>query len=137
MEKDMETKTFHSRKGMNILTKMLLLLLLPMLVFLIFANRSIHSVVKVTSARLVEYELMGMTYVMGLDLSNISSEKMQYRDGSLYKGEINLSESSNFIKEFAENTGVDITVFWNSESVSTSIKDASGAPVGSFQLDKK
>ncbi len=137
MEKDKKIKELTSRKGVNILTKMILLLLIPMLIFLLFANISVRDVVKVTSAKLVQYELKGMTYVMSLDLSNISCDKMQYRDGSLYKGEVNLSESSQFIQQFAENTAVDITVFWNDQSVSTSIKDDSGANVGSFSLDKR
>lgn len=137
MEKDKKIKELTSRKGVNILTKMILLLLIPMLIFVLFANISIRDVVKVTSAKLVQYELKGMTYVMSLDLSNISGDKMQYRDGSLYKGEVNLSESSQFIQQFAENTAVDITVFWNDQSVSTSIKDNSGANVGSFSLDKR
>lgn len=136
MEKDRKLEKFQSRKGINILTKMLVLLLLPMLIFLLFANGNIHSLVKTTSAELVEYELMGMTYVMDLDLSNISSEKMQYKDGSLYKGQMNLSESREFIDQFAKNTGVDITVFWNAESVATSIKDTSGNPQNNISLDK-
>lgn len=133
----MGTKEFKARKGVNILTKMLLVLLVPMLVFLLFANNSIISIAKATSEKLISYQLKGMTYVMSLDLSNISGEKMQYRDGSLYKGEMNLSENSAFIEQFAKNTSVDITVFWNGQSVSTSIKDASGASLGSFQLDKR
>ena len=52
MEKDKKIKELTSRKGVNILTKMILLLLIPMLIFLLFANISVRDVVKVTSAKL-------------------------------------------------------------------------------------
>lgn len=138
MEKNMgmEHREFKARRGINILERMLFLLIVPMVVFLLFADVSIRSMVDVSSSKLVKYQLMGMTYVMNLDLSNISAEKMQYRDGSLYKGEVNLSENRSFIDQFAENTGVDITVFWDSQSVSTSIKDDSGTPL-TFSMDKQ
>jgi methyl-accepting chemotaxis protein len=126
----------NEKKKTNLLVKLMAVLTVPMIIVIVMAVLSLRSMSVITAQRMARQELMSVSYAVTKGIESLSDGSLQYKDGSLYKGDINLAQS-DFINNFVENTGVDITVFWNQESVLTSIQDSSGNQPDSFSHDGK
>lgn len=111
------------KKGMNLMAKLLMIILTPIIVIALFAIIAMKHVGEGTARNLVEQELYAMQHAMEINLENASSSPLRYEDGNLYKGEVNLSADTQFLKTFMENTGVDVSLFWGTEMVVTSFSD--------------
>ena len=112
------------RKGANLMIKILSIVLIPMVILIIFAALSLEAVGNDTAEKLVEQELRSTEYAMELCMNNLSTDGYRYENGNLYKGQINLSQDQYFLKNFKDNTGVDIAFFWGNELIVTGIEGA-------------
>lgn len=132
-----EGEGFKAKKGVNILMKMMCAMLVPMIVIVIMAILALRAVGNDTAEKMVEQELKAMAYVMESSLGQTAPGELSYRDGNLYKGEMNLTEGQAFLDNFETNTNVDVTIFWGTSSTVTSIKDASGSRVSNVEVSSR
>lgn len=135
MEEQIKEKNIKTKKGINILVKMLLTLLVPMITIVIMSALALEAVGSGTAEVMVEQELKAVAYAMQSNLNSAMPGNLSYENGSLYKGEVNISENSQFIDDFADNTDVEIALFWGSENVISGVKNTSGQRVTGITAD--
>lgn len=97
-EAGIEEKEVKRKKGFNLLVKMLGVMLLPLIIIVIFAVLALQAVGNSTAENLVKSELGGMQYAV------------EWK-----------SADAAFLKEFKENTGVDVALFEGADMTVSSI----------------
>lgn len=133
MEEKIISKEFKQKKGANILIKMMAAFMVPILVIMLLSIISLRNIGNIVAQKMAGEKLQGMAYMLESSLSNFSSDGIEYRDGGLYKGQLNLTEDKAFIERIASDTSTEVTVFWNSESLISTINGNSER----FSLDKR
>lgn len=141
-ERQMETNqseevAFEKKKGMNLMVKILITAMIPLVLIVIMAGLAIRIVGVDLSNKLVQHELRATVYAMEMTLSNLSDGDYRSDGKSLYKGSYNLTENQDFMDEFKKNTDVDITLFWGKTRMATSIFDNSGKRVIGTEISEK
>lgn len=138
MEANQNQETvIQKKKGMNLMVKILIAALIPLIILVIIAGVAIRSVGVSIANKLVEHELSATVYAMETTLSALSKGDYRSDGTSLYKGNYNITENQDILDEFVENTGVDVTLFWGTTRLATSITDASGKRVVGTEISEK
>lgn len=115
------------KKGLKLLSKMLLAVVLPLIAIVIISAAALNVVGSTTAAGCTERELETAVYAIEHELDLLAEGDFTAVDGILYKGEYDISSDTTFFDEFKESTDVDITYFWGKERLATSVVDATGA----------
>lgn len=131
----MMDESVKRKKGINILVKMLLVLLIPMVTIVIMLALALEAVGRGTAQVMAERELSAIAYAMETNLSNAADGEFSYQDGSMYKGELNLTGNEAFLDSFVEETGVGVALYWGSENVASGIRNASGVKATGLSVD--
>lgn len=131
----MMDESVKRKKGINILVKMLLVLLIPMVTIVIMSALALEAVGRGTAQVMAERELSAIAYAMETNLSNAADGEFSYQDGSMYKGELNLTGNEAFLDSFVEETGVGVALYWGSENVASGIRNASGVKATGLSVD--
>lgn len=127
----------QGKKGFKLLSKILLVVMIPMVLLVWMAGSAIKTVGTTTSSRLINHELKATSYAMEIYMDSLSEEDYSFKDGNLYKGNVNISERQSILDEFKANSDVDVSIFWNGERVATSIVNEDGKrPIGE-KIDSK
>lgn len=121
-----EVSEIKKKKGLKLLSKMLLAVTIPLVALVVFAGLALEAVGSKTAAGCTETELQTAVYAIEHELALLSDGDFNAADGVLYKGEYDLSADTGFFDDFKNNTGVDITLFWGNERLATSVVDTSG-----------
>ena len=118
---------------MKLRTRIVLLALIPaIIVSLCQYASSMYQLEKGTTSE--AYEGMQATAVMASTLLDaIDTGNYQVKDGSLYKGDDNLSENADFFDALKEKSGYDATLFYGDMRYLTTLKDAISSVM---QIDK-
>lgn len=131
-----DEKSVQIRKGANLLVKILLVILVPMLVLVIFAVLALRSVGDKTASVLVEEELSAMQYMLQQNLLNAGDGEFTMADGQMYKGEVPLSGENGLLAVIRQNTGIESAVFIGTDMVASSMDGGNGETVSSRISDK-
>lgn len=112
---------------MKLRTRIVLLALIPaIIVSLCQYTSSMYQLEKGTTSE--AYEGMQATAVMANSLlDSIDPGEYQVKDGSLYKGDANLSDHADFFDALKEKSGYDATLFYGDTRYLTTLKDTSGS----------
>lgn len=121
-----EEIALQKKKGMNLMMKILVVVLIPLILLVITAGGAIQSVGDAVSGRLVKHELNASMYGAKIILSMLGGTNYRLADGELYKGDYNISYNQGFLEQFKDCTDVDVTIFWGTTRMATSILDESG-----------
>lgn len=125
MEKE-ETKVIKKKKGMNMIMKILVVALIPLILLVSMAGVAISSVGTEVSERLVKHELNATMYGMNIILAILGGTNYRCVDDVLYKGDYDISHNQGFLDQFKDRTDVDVTIFFGTTRMATSILDESG-----------
>lgn len=115
------------KKGLKLLTKMLMAVTIPLVALVIIAALALNAVGSTTAAGCTERELATAVYAVKHQMEMLAEGDFSVTDGILYKGEYDVSADTAFFDEFKESTTVDITIFWGNERLATSVVDKTGA----------
>lgn len=108
---------------MNFLTKLLLLIFIPIVLLATVTAISLLSTADRLSSLMIQEELNGVS-TLALDrLNALSISNWEYTDDVLSKGKISLADNK-LIDRLAKQTNTDITLFWGDTRVITTIRDA-------------
>lgn len=135
MEENKVLEKIKTKKGANILVKMLSVLLIPMITIVVMAALALEAVGSGAAEVMVEHELKALAYAMEMNIDNAAEGALAYENGNLYKGALNLSENVQFLDGFTTQTDVEICLFWGSKSVASGIVDAAGNRVTDIAVD--
>ncbi len=125
------------KKGFNLLVKILMMVLIPLLVISVFSCLSLNEVGETVSYKLINHELHAVVYSVETTLNLLDSGEYNYKDGAIYKGEYNITEHIDVLDDIKDHSEVDITIFWNDVRAATTIKDSSGNRILGTTADPK
>lgn len=124
--KVMKDNAMKKKKGLNLMMKILVVALIPLIILVVMAGMSIRSVGNTVSERLVQHELRTSMYAIKTTLQMIDDSDYSSDGVSLFKGDYNISDNQKFMDDFRDNTGIDVTLFYGKVRMATSIFDGSG-----------
>lgn len=125
----MDDKVLEKKKGLNLMTKILITALIPLILIVVLAGVSIHSVGSVVAKKLVMHEMQTASYALEMTLDSLGSGDYHSDGTNLYKGNYNLNSNNQTIDDFKKKTNVDVTVFWKKTRMVTSAIDKDGKRV--------
>lgn len=135
MEEKQEEEIIKRKKGFNILVKMLVTLLIPLITIVVMSALALEAVGSGTAEVMVEQELGALAYALENTISNAAEGNFSYQDGTLYKGELALTGDAGILDSFADNTEVDAALFWGGENVASAVRSTSGGSAVSLTVD--
>ena len=95
-----EASDIKKKKGLKLLSKMLLAVTIPLIALVVFAGLALEAVGSKTAAGCTETELQTAVYAIEHELNMLAAGEFSAADGNLYKGEYNLSEDTGFFYDF-------------------------------------
>ena len=119
----------EKKKGLNLMTKILITALIPLILIVVLAGVSIHSVGSVVAKKLVMHEMQTASYSLEMTFDSLGSGDYHSDGTNLYKGNYNLNSNNQTIDDFKKKTNVDVTVFWKKTRMVTSAIDKDGKRV--------
>lgn len=122
----MDDKVLEKKKGLNLMIKILITALIPLILIVVLAGVSIHSVGSVVARKLVMHEMQTASYALEMTLDSLGSGDYRSDGTNLYKGNYNLTSNNQTIDDFKKKTNVDVTVFWKKTRMVTSVIDKNG-----------
>lgn len=125
----MDDKVLEKKKGLNLMTKILITALIPLILIVVIAGVSIYSVGSEVAKKLVMHEMQTASYALEMTLDSLGSGDYHSDGTNLYKGNYNLNSNNQTIDDFKKKTNVDITVFWKKTRMVTSVIDKDGKRV--------
>lgn len=125
----MDDRVLEKKKGLNLMTKILITALIPLILIVVIAGVSIHSVGSVVARKLVMHEMQTASYALEMTLDSLGSGDYHSDGTNLYKGNYNLNSNNQTIDDFKKKTNVDVTVFWKKTRMVTSVIDKDGKRV--------
>lgn len=134
---EQETIVLEKKKGLNLMMKILVVAVIPLILLVIISGFAIRTVGVSVSEKCVQHELNASTYALEQTLSLLSDGDWSYDGNTLYKGEYNVSDSQEFLDSFKEHTDVDVTIFWGTTRMATSIFDMNGNRVVGTEISDK
>lgn len=129
----MQKSKTATKKGLNLLVKIMAIVLLPMVVLVVFAVLALRAVGGDTAGGIMKQTLSAMEYSMEVNLNNFSDGDYHYEADGLYKGDVNLTQGNEFLVQYKENTGIDTVVFGGDKALVSSMN----TDVASIVLDKE
>lgn len=125
----MDDRVLEKKKGLNLMTKILITALIPLILIVVIAGVSIHSVGSVVARKLVKHELQTASYALEMTLDSLGGGDYRSDGTNLYRGNYNLTANNQTIDDFKKKTNVDVTVFWKKTRMVTSVIDKDGKRV--------
>ena len=122
----MDDRVLEKKKGLNLMTKILITALIPLILIVVIAGVTIHSVGSVVARKLVKHEMQTASYALEMTLDSLGSGDYRSDGTNLYKGNYNLTSNNQTIDNFKKKTNVDVTVFWKKTRMVTSVIDKDG-----------
>ena len=114
------------KKGLKLLSKMLLAVTIPLVVLVVLAGVALEAVGSKVAAGCTETELQTAVYAVEHELDLLSEGDFSVADGVMYKGDYDISSDTSFFDDFKKSRDVDITYFWGNERMATSVVDGFG-----------
>lgn len=125
----MDDRVLEKKKGLNLMIKILITALIPLILIVVLAGVSIHSVGSVVARKLVMHEMQTASYALEMTFDSLGSGDYHSDGTNLYKGNYNLNSNNQTIDDFKKKTNVDVTVFWKKTRMVTSVIDKDGKRV--------
>ena len=100
------------RKGANMVVKILAIVLVPLAAIALIAILALNSAGDKISDQMMQHELAATEYALEMSLTNSAPGDFRYENGTLYKGELNLTDNKQVLDSLQQNAGVDVALFW-------------------------
>ena len=114
------------KKGLGLMFELLSIVLIPVIFVGAFCLLSLRNVGNRTATRVMTHELEAMEYSVESSLKMKDAGDYALVGGELYKGEFNLSQNTQVLDELANETNVDISIYYGDTAMYSTIKDGSG-----------
>lgn len=132
-----QTERVKKKKGFNLMIKILMLALVPIIIIVVMAVLAIRSVGIQVSEKLIRHELNATVYAMEMTLTAINDGDYHCDGTNLYKGNYNVTKNEATLDGFKKDTGVDVTIFWEKTRMATTIINSAGNRVVGTDISDK
>lgn len=100
----------RGNKGANLLVKIMVVVLVPMIVLVTMALLALDNACQTTASMVVNQALTAVKY-MTIDSLSRFGEPMSVVDGELIKGDVKVSGADGLLAEYKRNTNIDVAIF--------------------------
>ena len=122
---------------MNLTTKILLCVALPILVLVTFAVLAIRNVGNLMAEQMLEQRLLISDHSLAQMFNLVSTDAFHMEGDDIYLGSVNLTEDNSVIDTFHQETGIDVAVFYGTTRRATTVRDQNGnRAVGTLMSDQ-
>lgn len=115
------------KKGMNLIGKILIVAMIPMIVIVFFATLAIRAVATNVPEEIAESQLKTAVYGLDSILSDRNASGKEEASGS----------NQDFLKDFYEHTNVQAAVFMDGQVIASSVTDNAGNVVTDISVSDK
>lgn len=122
-------------KGIKLVFKMLLIIMIPMLVLGIFSILAIRAAANSSAEILIHHELSASNYSVDAILNQLDQGDFLYQSGMLYKGEIPVEQVQSQLSSMEQETDIGVLLFYGDQCILSSIPELSSAQAASIQID--
>ena len=109
------------RKGANMVVKILAIVLVPLAAIALIAILALNSAGDKISDQMMQHELAATEFALEMSLTNSAPGDFRYENGTLYKGELNLTDNKQVLDSLQQNAGVDVALFWGKNLAVTNL----------------
>ena len=126
-----------SKIKLNLITKILLCVTLPILILVIFAVLALRATGNLMAERMLEQRLAISDHALKEMFGLTSSEAFYMEGDDLYLGSLNLTADNTIIDTYYNDTGIDVAVFYGTTRRATTVMAANGTrAVGTLLSDE-
>ena len=119
---------------LNLTTKILLCVTLPIVVLVTFAVLSVKQVGEQMEDTMLERRLLAVDHMFTQMFDLISTEQFHMEGDDLYLGSLNLTADNSIIDTFYHNTGIDVAIFYGTTRRATTVISQDGSRAVGTQL---
>ena len=116
-----------SKMKMNLTTKILLCVALPVLVLVLFSVLAIRDIGNTMAEQMLEQRLIISDHALTEMFSLVSTEAFHVEGDDLYLGSLNLTEDNSIIDKYQKDTGIDVAIFYGTTRRATTVRSSDGS----------
>ena len=111
---------------LNLTTKILLCVTLPIIILVIFAVLALRSTGNLMAERMLEQRLAISDHALKEMFSLTSTDDFHLDGDDLYLGSLNLTADNTIIDTYNKDTGIDVAIFYGTTRRATTVKASDG-----------
>ena len=105
----------RKKGGFNLLAKLLLAVMTPLIVISVFSVLFMNAVGKKTAEHFMEDQLAAAQNEIELCLGTLSDGDYRMEEGTLFKGEAGIEDFRQVLEGIGKNLGIEISLYWDKE----------------------
>ena len=114
------------KKGLQLMGKISAVVAIPMAALVLLGCLIGVSGMNGVSDILMKEQLKSAEYSFGQIMDGLSDGDYRYENGTLYKGDYDVTANENVLTEFKENTGIEVSIIVGDVRGATTMSDADG-----------
>ena len=114
------------KKGLQLMGKISVVVAIPMAALVLLGCLIGISGMNGVSDILMKEQLKSAEYSFGQIMDGLSDGDYRYENGTLYKGDYDVTANENVLTEFKENTGIEVSIIVGDVRGATTMSDADG-----------
>ena len=121
---------------LNLTSKILLCVALPIIVLVTFAVLGIRNVGNLMAEQMLEQRLLIADHSIAQMFNLVSTDTFHMEGDDIYLGSLNLTEDNSVIDTFHQDTNIDVAIFYGTTRRATTVRDQNGnRAVGTIMAD--
>ena len=112
MKNKVENSNAQNKKGMKLIGKILIVVIIPMLIIVGISVAAIEYVGKIAAGTLAKQQLEATVFSLDNSLNAIDSSSYTVSGNKLMKGKYDITQNKDFIENYSKETNLDIAFFW-------------------------
>ena len=112
MKNKVENSNAQNKKGMKLIGKILIVVIIPMLIIVGISAAAIEYVGKTAAGTLAKQQLEATVFSLDNSLNAIDSSSYTVSGNKLMKGKYDITQNKDFIENYSKETNLDIAFFW-------------------------
>ena len=112
MKNKVENTNAQNKKGMKLIGKILIVVIIPMLIIVGISAGAIEYVGKIAAGTLAKQQLEATVFSLDNSLNAIDSSSYTVSGNKLMKGKYDITQNKDFIENYSKETNLDIAFFW-------------------------
>ena len=135
---DVTTKVAEKIKGMNLVGKILLMAMFPLIIMVIVAMLAIQGTGSATADKMAEQELITASFAVEMEMDALSPNGVYKKRGTeLYRRNVSINDNMTTFTNFRTKTNLVLMFFYEGEClISTITDDTNTAIMGEAMSDK-
>ena len=111
----------------NLTTKILLCVTLPILILVLFSVLAIRNIGNLMAEQMLEQRLIISDHAVTEMFSLVSTDTFHMEGDDLYLGSLNLTADNSIIDKYENDTGISVAIFYGTTRRATTVRNSNGS----------